>query len=65
MLNYKKHGFISLYADMFFNLHNIIGGYENNRTWNAIVYPRMGLGVNFSSSYEECPILGIGTEHTL
>ena len=64
MLNYKKHGFVSLYADMFFNLHNIIGGYDKNRTWNAIVYPRMGLGVNFSSSFEECPILGIGTEQT-
>ncbi len=64
MLNYKKHGFISLYADMFFNLHNIIGGYDKNRTWNAIVYPRMGLAENFSSSYSECPILGIGTEHT-
>ena len=64
MLNYKKHGFISLYADLFLNLHNTIGGYDKNRTWNAIVYPRMGLGINFSSTYEECPILGIGTEHT-
>lgn len=60
----NKHGFISLYADMFFNLHNIIGGYEKNRVWNAIVYPRMGLAENFSSSYSECPILGIGTEQT-
>ena len=63
-LNYKKHGFVSLYADFFLNLHNIIGGYDKNRVWNAIVYPRMGLAVNFSSSYSECPILGIGTEHT-
>jgi len=60
----NKHGFISLYADMFLNLHNIIGGYDRNRSWNAIVYPRMGLVENFSSSYAECPILGIGTEHT-
>ena len=64
MLNYKKHGFVSIYADLFLNLHNIIGGYDKNRSWNAIVYPRMGLAENFSSSYEECPILGIGTEHT-
>ena len=64
MLNYKKHGFISLYADLFLNLHNIIGGYDKNRVWNAIVYPRMGLAENFSSTYSECPILGIGTEHT-
>ncbi len=57
-----KRGFISLYADMFFNLHYIIGGYQNNRRWNAIVYPRAGLACNFSSSYAESPILGIGTE---
>lgn len=60
----SKHGFVSLYADMFFNFHNIIGGYDKNRVWNAIVYPRMGLAENFSSSYAECPILGIGTEQT-
>ena len=64
MMNYKKHGFISLYADLFLNLHNIIGGYDKNRVWNAIVYPRMGLAENLSSTYSECPILGIGTEHT-
>ena len=58
----NKHGFISLYADMFFNLHNIFGGYNANRKWNAIVFPRMGLAQNFPSSYSECPILGIGTE---
>lgn len=57
-----KRGFIALYADMFFNLHNIIGGYQKDRKWNAIVYPRAGLASNFSSSYAECPLLGIGTE---
>ena len=60
----NKHGFISLYADMFFNLHNVFGGYDENRKWNAIVYPRMGLAQNFPSSFKECPILGIGTEQT-
>ena len=64
MLNYKKHGFVSLYGDLFLNLHNIIGGYDKNRKWNAIIFPRMGLAENFSSSYSECPILGIGTEQT-
>ena len=60
----NKHGFISLYADMFFNLHNIFGRYDANRKWNAIVFPRFGLAQNFPSSYSECPILGIGTEQT-
>lgn len=62
--NPNKHGFVSLYADFFFNMHNIIGGFDNNRRWNAIIYPRMGLAENFPSSYSECPILGIGTEQT-
>lgn len=57
-----KRGYLAVYADLFFNLHNIIGGYDKNRTWNAIVYPRAGLASNFSSSYAECPILGIGAE---
>lgn len=60
----SKHGFISLYADMFFNLHNIFGRYDANRRWNAIIFPRFGLAQNFPSSYSECPILGIGTEQT-
>jgi len=64
MLNYKKHGFVSLYADLFLNLHNIIGGYDINRTWNAIVFPRFGIAKNFSSDYQENPVIGIGTEQT-
>lgn len=59
-----KRGFFSLYVDMFFNLHHIVEGYSENRKWNAIIFPRMGLATNFTSSYSECPILGIGTEHT-
>ena len=62
--NPNKHGFISLYADMFFNLHYIFGQYDANRKWNAIIFPRFGLAENFPSSYSECPILGFGTEQT-
>ena len=57
-----KRGYAALYADLFLNLHHIIGGYDQNRKWNAIVYPRAGLVSNFSSSYSESPLLGIGTE---
>ena len=60
----SKHSFISVYADIFFNLHNAIAGYDAQRKWNTIIYPRMGLAKNFSSEYEECPIVGIGTEQT-
>ncbi len=62
--NKDKHGYAVLYADAFFNLHNIINGYEELRKWNAIIYPRMGIVKNFSSTYEESPVLGFGTEHT-
>lgn len=59
-----KHSFGAIYADMLFNLHNIIGGYDKTRKWNAIIYPRLGIGQNFASSYQECPVLGLGTEQT-
>lgn len=62
--NPDKHGFIALYADCFFNLHNIIGGYNAGRKWNAIVFPRMGIAQNFSSEFQESPIIGFGTEQT-
>ena len=59
-----RHDFLAVYGDFFFNFHNIFGGYKENRTWNAIVYPRMGIVWNFASYHQECPVLGIGTEHT-
>ena len=49
---------------MFFNLHNAIAGYDIQRKWNTIIYPRMGLGVNFASENKECPLLGVGIEQT-
>lgn len=58
----NRHGIIYAYADMFFNLHQIIAGYNNAMRWNSIVFPRMGIARNFSSSFKECPVLGIGTE---
>lgn len=60
----NKHSFIALYADMFFNLHNMIGGYDASRKWNTIVYPRMGIAKNFAADFEECPVMGLGAEQT-
>ncbi len=59
-----KHSFGAIYADMFLNLHHIIGGYDESRKWIAIIYPRLGIAQNFASSYKENPILGLGTEQT-
>ena len=61
----EKHGIFAIYADVFFNLHNALGGYDEGRRWNAIVFPRMGIVNNLSiEKHEECPVLGIGTEQT-
>ena len=62
--NKEKHGFMSVFGDLFFDLHNMIEGYNRDRTWDAIVYPRMGIVSNFSSSHKRCPLLGLGTEQT-
>lgn len=62
--NSEKLGYVAIYTDVFFNIHNMIAGYKKIRKWNAIVYPRIGIVKNFSSEYGEGPILGIGTEQT-
>lgn len=62
--NKDKHGFVSVYADFLLNLHNMIMGYDESRKWNTIVYPRMGIAQNFSSTNAECPLLGVGAEQT-
>jgi hypothetical protein len=61
----EKHGIFAIYADLFFNLHNALGGCDESRKWNAIVFPRIGIVNNLSiEKHEECPVLGIGTEQT-
>ena len=61
--NHDAGGFVAAYMDVFFNLHNIFGGYDANRQWNAIVFPRMGLGHNPDVS-DSSPNVGLGTEQT-
>lgn len=61
--NHDAGGFVVAYVDMLFNLHNLFGGYDENRRWNAIVYPRAGIGHNFDVS-DSSPNVGIGTEQT-
>ena len=60
----NKHGFMALYADMLINLNNLIGGYDQARKWNTIIYPRMGFSKNFAADNEECPVMGLGAEQT-
>lgn len=61
--NHDAGGFVAAYVDVFFNLHNLFLGYDANRRWNAIVFPRAGLGYNPDVS-DSSPNVGIGTEQT-
>lgn len=61
--NHDAGGFVAAYVDAFFNLHSLFLGYDANRRWNAIVYPRAGIGHNLDVS-DSSPNVGIGTEQT-
>ncbi len=63
-VNHSQGGYLALFGDMLFSVHNIVGTYKPERIWEAVVYPRMGITWNFSSDNSQCPIVGVGTEHT-
>lgn len=49
-VNRDKGGYIALYCDAMFNLHNFFAEYRRERMWNAIIYPRIGVNYNFGVS---------------
>lgn len=57
--NRRKGGYIALYGDVLFNLHNFFGAYRADRTWNASLYPRIGVNYNFGVSKGSL-LVGIG-----
>ena len=61
--NRRKGGYIAVYGDALFNLHNLFGAYRADRTWNASLYPRMGVNYNFGVS-KGALLLGIGVLNT-
>ena len=61
--NRRKGGYIALYGDVLFNLHNFFGAYRANRTWNASLYPRIGVNYNFGVSKGSL-LAGIGVLNT-
>ena len=61
--NRRKGGYIALYGDALFNLHNIFGAYREDRTWNASLYPRIGINYNFGVSKGSL-LAGIGVLNT-
>ena len=61
--NRRKGGYIAMYGDVLFNLHNLFGAYRTARTWNASLYPRIGVNYNFGVS-KGALALGIGVLNT-
>ena len=49
-VNREKGGYIALYGDVLFNLHNFFGVYRPERKWNMSLYPRIGVNYNFGVS---------------
>lgn len=46
-VNREKGGYVAIYGDVLLNLHNLFGTYRADRTWNASLYPRIGVNYNF------------------
>ena len=61
--NRRKGGYIALYGDVLLNLHNFLGSYRTERTWNASIYPRVGVNYNFGVK-KGALNLGIGLLNT-
>ena len=49
-VNRDKGGYIAFYGDVLLNMHNLLGPYRPDRTWNLSVYPRVGVNYNFGVS---------------
>ena len=62
-VNREKGGYIAVYGDALFNLHNLFGTYRADRTWNASLYPRIGVNYNFGVKKGSL-LAGIGVLNT-
>ena len=61
--NHDGGGYGAAYLDAFLNLQNIFHGYDVNKKWNTILFPRVGLNSNFESG-SASPLIGLGIEQT-
>lgn len=57
--NHRKGGFLSVVGDIMFDLHNVIGGYNAERIWNAGLFLRGGGVYNFGVD-KGSPLIGLG-----
>ncbi len=57
-----KGGYGAVYFDPQFNMSNIFCGYNADRVWNVIAYPRMGLLRDFEAK-DLTAVLGVGIQN--
>ena len=62
-VNREKGGYIALYGDVLFNMHNLLIPYRSDRTWNLSLYPRVGVNYNFGVS-KGALLAGVGVLNT-
>lgn len=60
--DFHKGGYGAIYEDVQFNLSNLFYGYNENRVWNLIVYPRAGVVRHFDAK-ENSFALGAGIQN--
>jgi outer membrane protein OmpA-like peptidoglycan-associated protein len=60
--DFHKGGYGAIYEDVQFNLTNLFKGYDENRVWNFIIYPRAGIVRNFDAA-ENAFTLGGGIQN--
>ena len=60
-INYEKGGYLIFSGDVQFNLSNIFGGYNEERTWSTNIYPRAGIAHNRATD-SASPLIGLGVE---
>lgn len=58
-----RGGNLTLLGDVQFDIHNLFYGYDAERKWHFMIFPRAGVGYNFGVS-KGTPILGVGVGNT-
>lgn len=61
--NMDAGGRITLLGDVMLDVRNVIGGYNPERKWHLIIYPRAGVGFNLGDD-KQSSILGAGVTNT-
>lgn len=57
----EHHGYLGFFLDPMFNMSNLFFGYNKDRVWNLILFPRAGLAYNGTNDHI-APFLGVGIE---